>query len=84
MPTVVYDHQTERYQVLSRGTIESQHRTASAAKRAGKRLGKKFGEPVSYQGPRMDNAEWIYRPSPEEQFGNGDGGNDNGGFLGLF
>lgn len=79
MVTVQWNSGAEKYEVLRRGSVLSRHNKASAAKDAGKRAGKKYGEPVSYSGKR-GASKFIYRPDPEEQFGNG--GGDGGGLLG--
>lgn len=83
MATVDFNDSTGNYELIDHGAVVSTHTTAKAAKSAGKRYGRKKDQPVSYLGPRMDDAIWIY--SPDERIEAERGGKTNrGGLFGLF
>jgi hypothetical protein len=79
MVTVQFNRRMNKYVVMRRGTVKSSHNLARRAKEQGKKLGWKFGEPVSYTPKGSTDAKFIYRPSPENQFG--DSGGSSGGLL---
>ena len=64
MVTVAYDEVADTYWIMSAGKVLDRRDTASEAKEVGKRLGRERGEPVSYQGPRMESARFI-QAAPE-------------------
>ena len=80
MATVVYNDRSDRYEVIDHGRVVSTHTTANAAKNAGRRYGKQNHQPVSYRGPNMTTATWIYSPAQDRDPGAKPAGSR--GFLG--
>lgn len=87
MASVTYNDQEEMYELVDHGRLVSRHRTASTAREAGIKYGRKHNQAVSYRGPGMNSAKWIYSPDDGSPLktSSGSGGRSSGGlFGGLF